>query len=357
MKNLKIGITQGDINGIGYEIIIKTLMDNRIMEFCTPVIYGSAKVAAYHRKALEIDNFSFNNVRSVEEASEKRPNIINCLDDEIRVELGKSTEMAGEASFKALEAAVIDLSDGKIDALVTAPINKHNIQSEKFQFNGHTEYLREVFETPEVLMLMVSELMKIGVVAGHIPLAKVSEYITKDRILDKLKILNHSLQQDFGIRKPKIAVLGLNPHAGDQGLLGNEEIDTIIPAIEQANKEEILCFGPYAADGFFGSGNYTKFDAVLAMYHDQGLAPFKALISDEGINYTAGLPVIRTSPAHGTAYEIAGKNEANYGSFRSAIYLACEIYKNRKLYTEINKNPLSSGLPDEVKSSREHPGE
>jgi 4-hydroxythreonine-4-phosphate dehydrogenase len=357
MKNLKIGITQGDINGIGYEIIIKTLMDNRIMEFCTPIIYGSTKVAAYHRKALDIDNFSFNNIRSVEEANEKRPNIINCLDDEIRVELGKSTEMAGDASFKALEAAVIDLSNGKIDALVTAPINKHNIQSENFQFNGHTEYLQDVFNTPEVLMLMVSNLMKIGVVTGHIPISKVSEHITKERILDKLRILNLSLKQDFGIRKPKIAVFGLNPHTGDNGLLGNEEIDIIIPAIEQANKEEILSFGPYPADGFFGSGNYTKFDAVLAMYHDQGLAPFKALINDEGINYTAGLPIIRTSPAHGTAYEITGKNEASFGSFRSAIYLACEIYKNRKLYGEINNDPLPVGLPEEVKSSKDHPGE
>lgn len=357
MEKIKIGITQGDINGIGYEIIIKTLMDNRIMEFCTPIIYGSAKVAAYHRKALDIDNFSFNNIRSAEEASEKRPNIINCLDDEIRVELGKSTNMAGEASFKALEAAVIDLSDGKIDALVTAPINKHNIQSENFRFSGHTEYLQHIFDTSEVLMLMVSELLKVGVVTGHIPVSKISENITIDKILDKLRILNHSLKQDFGIRKPKIAVLGLNPHAGDKGLLGNEEIDIIIPAIMQAGKEDILAFGPYPSDGFFGSGNYKKFDAVLAMYHDQGLAPFKALIHDEGTNYTAGLPIIRTSPAHGTAYEITGKNEAGFGSFRSAIYLACEIYKNRKLHKEINKDPLVPGLPDEVRNGKDHPGD
>ncbi len=356
-ENIKIGISQGDINGIGYEVVIKSLMDPRILEICTPIVYGSPKVAAYHRKALDIDNFSFNTIRDVSEAHEKRPNIINCVDEDIRVELGKSTQMAGEAAHLALEAAVKDLKDNKIDALVTAPINKMNIQSDSFRYNGHTEYLQSIFNTEEVLMLMVNGNLKVGVVAGHIPLAHVSSFITKELIIEKVKIMNESLRADFCIRKPRIAVFGLNPHAGDEGLLGTEEIDTISPAIEELRKEGYYVFGPFPADGFFGSGNYTKFDGILAMYHDQGLTPFKTLSRDEGVNFTAGLPVIRTSPAHGTAYELAGKNEAGPGSFLASIYLACDVYNNRKLYKEINKNPLPPGLPDEVRGSREHPGE
>jgi len=357
MEKIKIGISHGDINGIGYEIIIKTLMDTRIMELCTPIVYGSAKVAAYHRKALNIDNFSFNNIRHSSEANPKRPNLINCVNEEVRVELGKSTKMAGESAYNALKFAVKDLQEEKIDALVTAPINKHNIQSDNFNFSGHTEYLQHIFQSNETVMLMVSDQMKVGLVAGHVPMAKLSEFITKERILNKIDILNDSLILDFGIRKPRIAVLGLNPHAGDNGLLGSEEDEIIIPAIEEAKNNKILAFGPYPADGFFGSRNYRNFDGILAMYHDQGLAPFKALMVDEGINYTAGLPAIRTSPAHGTAYEIAGKDEAEFGSFRSAIYLAIDIHKNRKQYKEINKKPLRAGLPDEVKGSKDHPGE
>jgi len=356
-KKIKIGISQGDINGISYEIILKALMDNRINELCTPVIYGSPKVAAYHRKALDIENFSLNNITKIEDANEKRSNIINCIDENIRVELGKSTSMAGEASRQALEAAVKDLKDGKLDALVTAPINKHNIQSENFKFSGHTEYLQYAFGSKEVLMLMVSDLLRVGVVAGHVPVARLSEYITFEKLINKIRVMNHSLNLDFGIRKPRIAVLGLNPHAGDNGLLGNEEINTIIPAIEQARNEGIVALGPYPADGFFGSGNFTHFDGILAMYHDQGLAPFKALVVDEGINYTAGLPVIRTSPAHGTAYDLAGKNEASFGSFRNAIYLAIDIYNNRSLNKEITGNPLHSGLPPEVMGTKDQPGE
>ncbi len=356
-EKIKIGISQGDINGIGYEVIIKTLMDLRIMESCTPIVYGSPKVAAYHRKALDIDNFSFNNIKYPEEANEKRPNIINCISDEVRVELGKSTEIAGEASYLALQAAVADLKEGKIQALVTGPINKQNIQSANFNFNGHTEYLQSVFEVEEVLMLMVSDLMKVGVVTGHVPISQLSAFITKDLVLSKIRIMNRSLIEDFEIRKPRIAVLGLNPHAGDNGLLGSEETDTIIPALDEARKEDIVVMGPFSADGFFGSGNFTHFDGVLAMYHDQGLIPFKTLVADEGVNYTAGLPVIRTSPAHGTAYEITGKNEASFGSFRQALYLAQDIYHHRMNYKTITQNPLPQGLPEEVQSSRDHPGE
>ncbi len=341
-NRIKVGITQGDINGIGYEIIIKTLMDNRILEMCTPIVYGSPKVAAYHRKALNINNFSFNNIKSPEEANAKRANIINCISDEIRVELGKSTTTAGEASFQSLEKAVADLKDKKIDILITAPINKDNIQSDNFKFPGHTEYLQEQYEVEEVLMFLVSNLMKVGVVAGHVPIKNVSNYITEDNIIQKLKIMNNSLLVDFGIRKPRIAVLGLNPHAGDNGVIGDEEQEIIIPALKKARDEEIIAMGPFSADGFFASGMFKKFDAILAMYHDQGLAPFKALVLDDGVNFTAGLPVVRTSPAHGTAFEIAGKDEANPNSFRNAIYTACDIFKNRKEYAKLSSNQMKS---------------
>lgn len=339
---IKVGITHGDINGIGYEIIIKTLNDAKILDMCTPIVYGSPKVAAYHRKALNITNFSFNNIKGSEEANLKRGNIINCIDDTVRVELGKSTEVAGKSSFQALEAAMADLKDNKIDLLVTAPINKKNIQSENFEFPGHTEYLNSFYKDSEALMLMLSDSLKVAVVTGHIPLSKVSENLSSEIILKKIKILNQSLIQDFSIRKPKIAILALNPHAGDDGVLGTEESEIIVPAIEQAQKQNILAFGPYPADGFFGSNQFSKFDAVLAMYHDQGLIPFKALSFDEGINYTAGLPIIRTSPAHGTAYEITGQNIASPVSFRNALFYAIDIYKSRMLYKELNSNPLQS---------------
>jgi 4-hydroxythreonine-4-phosphate dehydrogenase len=344
MKGDKIvvGITQGDINGIGYEVIIKTLSDSRIYDFCIPVVYGSPKVAAYHRKALNLENFSFNTIRGAEEASAKRASIINCTDDSVRVELGKLTAMAGEASYKALEAAAQDLAHHKIDALVTAPINKSNIQSDKFQYAGHTEFLEAQFGSDGVLMIMINELFRIGVVTSHIPINKITEYITKTSVLNKLRILHRSLIVDFRITHPRIAVLGLNPHAGDEGLLGEEEQKEIIPAMEAARTESLSVFGPFPADGFFGAGMYTKFDAVLAMYHDQGLIPFKALTTEGGINFTAGLPVVRTSPSHGTAFDIAGKGEASADSFRKALYMACDIFTNRKEYVEISDNPLKS---------------
>jgi len=339
---IKVGITHGDINGIGYEVIIKTLNEPHMLEVCTPVIYGSPKVAAYHRKALNIEGLSFNHIRNAGEAHSKRINIINCIDDNTRVELGKSTREAGESSYNALDAACIDLEQGLIDVLVTAPINKDNIQSENFDFPGHTEFLAQRFKTSNYLMLMVSDTMKIGVVTTHMPLAEVSKHITKEAVLSKLRILARTLQQDFSVPRPRIAVFGLNPHAGDNGLLGNEEIDIILPAIVQAKKEGIIALGPYPADGFFGSEDYRKYDAILAMYHDQGMIPFKLTSFEHGVNYTAGMPVIRTSPAHGTAYAIAGEDKASPESFRQAMFLAIDVFKSRKIYQEISKNPLKS---------------
>ena len=339
---IKVGITHGDINGIGYEVIIKTLNEPHMLEICTPVIYGSPKVAAYHRKALNIEGLSFNQIRNIGDAHSKRINIINCIDDNTRVELGKSTREAGESSYNALDAACIDLEQGLIDVLVTAPINKDNIQSENFDFPGHTEFLAQRFKSKNYLMLMVSETMKMGVVTTHMPLSEVSKNITKEAVLSKLRILAQTLQQDFSVPRPRIAVFGLNPHAGDNGLLGKEEIDVILPAIVQAKKEGIIALGPFPADGFFGSEDYRKYDAILAMYHDQGMIPFKLTSFEHGVNYTAGMPVIRTSPAHGTAYAIAGEDKASPESFRQAMFLAIDVFKSRKLYQEISKNPLKS---------------
>jgi 4-hydroxythreonine-4-phosphate dehydrogenase len=350
MKNaqLKVGITQGDINGIGYEIIIKTLIDNRINDICTPIVYGSPKVAAYHRKALNISNFSFNHIKTPQEANLKRANIINCLDDDVRVELGKSTRIAGDASAKSLERAVSDMKKGEIDVLVTAPINKHNIQSDNFSFPGHTEYLESFFKADGALMLMVADFFKVGVVTGHIPFSKISSFITIENIVDKIRIMNKSLIEDFIIRKPQIAVLGLNPHAGDEGLLGDEEEKIINPAIQMARDEDILVFGPFAADGLFSSNACSKFDAILAMYHDQGLAPFKALAFKSGVNFTAGLSIVRTSPVHGTAYELAGRSMALPDSFRQALYMAIDIYHNRLVNKELNKDPLREHEIDDL---------
>lgn len=339
---IRVGITQGDINGVGYEVIMKALMDPRILDVCTPVVYGSPKVLAYHRKALNINNFSMNSVASAREANPRRVNLINCLDDNARVELGKASGYAGEAAFIALEMAVRDLIEHQVDILVTAPINKYTIQSKDFNFAGHTEYLQEKLVSTNVLMLMVSDYLKVGVVTGHIPLSQVPSAITVDTLLAKLRLLDQSLRFDFNIGTPRIAVLGLNPHAGDQGLLGSEEDEVIRPALEIARKENIMALGPFAADGYFGSGLYQKFDAVLAMYHDQGLAPFKALAFDSGVNFTAGLPFVRTSPAHGTAYEIAGLDKASADSMRQAIYAAVDIYKSRKANRELKKNALGA---------------
>ncbi|MCL2651216.1 MAG: 4-hydroxythreonine-4-phosphate dehydrogenase PdxA [Candidatus Azobacteroides sp.] len=338
---IKVGITHGDINGIGYEVILKTLSDAKMLEFCTPVIYGSAKVAAYHRKALDLSNISMNTVNDARNAVNNRINIINCIDDEIKVELSKSTQVAGEAAFASLKRAVSDIKDGLIDVLVTAPINKNNIQNEHFKFPGHTEYLQEVLGNGKnALMILTTESLRVALVTGHIPLSEVPKILTIEKIVLKLKDFSESLIADFGITGPRIAVLSLNPHAGEAGLLGNEEKEVIIPAIQEAEKQGVLCYGPYASDGFFGSGTFEKFDGVLAMYHDQGLAPFKTLAMESGVNFTAGLPFVRTSPDHGTAYDIAGKNIASENSFRNALYMAVDIFHNRKLHREATKNPL-----------------
>jgi 4-hydroxythreonine-4-phosphate dehydrogenase len=339
-KTILAGISHGDINGIGYEVIIKALSDPMINDICIPIVYGSPKVAAYHRKALNVNNFTFNNIRTPEEAHSKKANMINCLDDNIRVELGKSTQQGGEAALISIEKAVEDLIGRKIDVLITAPIDKHNVQSATFNFAGHTDYLKSKARSDEALMFMISECMRIGFATGHAPLKDVPEMITVETLLRKLRLMNNSLIQDFGIRKPRIAVLGLNPHAGDNSLLGTEEAEIITPAIEKAMNEGIMAFGPFPADGFFGAGSFKKFDGILSMYHDQGLSPFKALSFDSGVNFTAGLPFIRTSPVHGTAFDIAGKGEASENSFRQAIYLACDIFRNRQLHAEITKNPL-----------------
>jgi 4-hydroxythreonine-4-phosphate dehydrogenase len=337
---IRVGITHGDINGIGYEVIIKTLSDSRILEMCTPIVYGSPKVAAYHRKALDVELFSFNQISNAREANSKRVNIINCVDDEIRVELGKSTQEAGEAALIALQAAVKDLKSGDIDVVVTGPINKENIQSEKFNFPGHTEYFASEFSAKNFMMIMISDQLKIGVVTGHIPVSEIAQTLTKEKILSKIRILHKTLLEDFSIRKPRIAVLGLNPHAGDKGVIGNEDQEIVYAAIKQANDEGIIALGPFPADGFFGAGEYRKFDATLAMYHDQGLIPFKVLSFESGVNFTAGLPVIRTSPGHGTAYNIAGSGVATEDSFRNALYLSIDVFQNRKLYKELSKDPL-----------------
>jgi 4-hydroxythreonine-4-phosphate dehydrogenase len=339
-KKLLVGITHGDINGIGYEIIIKSLSDPRILESFTPIVYGSSKVASYHRKALNIENFSFNQIRSASEAHSKRANIINCTDEEVKVDPGRSTPEAGKAAFDAIERAVADLKKGEIDVLVTAPINKQNIQSKSFQFPGHTEYLEKAFGSEHALMFLVSDMMRVGVVTGHVPVSQVPSMIKRDLILQKIRIMNKSLFEDFGIRRPKIAVLGLNPHAGDNGFIGKEEIDEIIPALKIAREEKILAMGPYPADGFFGTGTFRKFDAVLAMFHDQGLIPFKSLAFESGVNFTAGLSVVRTSPAHGTAYDLVNKNEASADSFRKALFMACDIYYKRQEFRELTSNPL-----------------
>lgn len=350
-KPIIAGISQGDINGVGYEIIMKALADASVTDMCVPVVYGSPKVAAYHRKVLNIQNINFNNIKSVGEVHPKKVNLVNCLGDEVRVEMGRSTTEGGAAALEALECAVSDLVDGKIDVLVTAPIDKHNIQSDKFRFAGHTDYLMSKVNAPEVLMLMVSESMKIGFVTGHLPLKEVAGTITVNNVAGKLRLLNRTLLQDFAIRGPRIAVLSLNPHVGDGGLLGKEEEEVIIPAVNKANEEGILAFGPYSADGLFGSGAFKSFDAVLAMYHDQGMSAFKALAFDTGVNFTAGLPVIRTSPVHGTAFDITGKNEASGNSMRQAIYTACDIFRNRKMYDEMSSDPLQ---PQKIEIHADH---
>ncbi|RKR80178.1 4-hydroxythreonine-4-phosphate dehydrogenase [Mucilaginibacter gracilis] len=338
---LKIGISIGDVNGIGLEVIIKTLADTKILDYCTPIVYGHTKVASFHRKALKLNDFSFNVINTPAEANPKRANIINCWEEDVKIELGQSTPTGGKYAFLSLEKATTDLVAGDIDALVTAPINKHNIQNENFKFAGHTEYLQERAGGHDSLMFLVSDDLKVGVVTGHIPVGDIAKNITIEGIVSKLKMMNESLKKDFWIRKPKIAILGLNPHSGDDGLIGNDEQTTINPAISEAKALGILAMGPYAADGFFANGAYLKFDAVLAMYHDQGLIPFKQIAFENGVNFTAGLNIVRTSPDHGTAYDIAGKSVASEISFREALFSAIHIVKHRRESAELLENTLT----------------
>ena len=329
-----VGISLGDVNGIGPEVTIKALSDKRMLGLMTPVIFGSSKVISFYRKQLEYDRFNFMTIKGIDDIAYGKVNVINCWDEMVELEPGKVTEAGGNAAWLALKQATQALKEGQIDALVTAPINKHNIQNEEFTFAGHTEFLAKTFEVKDNLMLLVHQGLRVGVVTGHIPLQQVSQKLTREKVRHKIKMLEQSLRQDFSILKPTIAVLGLNPHAGEAGLLGAEEADIIQPVIDELKQKGLLVFGPFPADGFFGNYLYQKFDGVMAMYHDQGLIPFKTLAFEEGVNFTAGLPVVRTSPDHGTAYDIAGKGEASPVSMREALYLACDVVKSRKMNEE-----------------------
>ena len=341
MSKILVGITQGDSNGIGYEVIIKALSDPRILEQFTPVIYGSSKIFSFYRKTIpEIEQMDTNAINNAREAHPKRVNIVNCLPDSAYAEPGQATPESAKAAIACLVRAVEVLKAGEIDVLVTGPINKKAMSGQGFGFPGHTEYIQNAFGVKDVTMLMVSSRIKVGVVTGHIPLKDVAASITEEKILSKLRLINESLQKDFCIDKPRIAVLSLNPHSGDGGLLGDEEGRIIIPAIKKAVDEGILAFGPFSPDGFFGLSHYENFDATLAMYHDQGLAPFKALSFEDGVNFTAGLPVVRTSPDHGTAFEMAGRDEADPLSMRAAIFTAIDIFRKREQFRQLQENKM-----------------
>ena len=346
---IRVGITVGDINGIGPEIIIKALKDSRILQDCVPIIYGSTKVMSYYKKMIQDEEFIYQSCKSATEAIAKKINVVNIWNEEVDLTIGQSTETGGKYAFLSLEKATEDLASNKIDVLVTAPISKDGIIKAGFKFPGHTEYLAHLSNQEEVLMIMVDNDLRVAMVTTHIPLKEVSAHLTKDKIVQKVKMFENSLKKDFGIIRPKIAVLGLNPHAGENGKMGDEEQNIITPAVQQVKGEGILAFGPYPSDSFFGSAHLSEFDGVLSMYHDQGLAPFKAMAFDRGVNYTAGLPIVRTSPDHGTAFDIAGKNIASEQSMRSAIYLAIDVYKNRNFTKEIASNPLPFSKPENKK--------
>lgn len=340
-KKIKVGITHGDINGIGYEILLKVLEDPRIVEICTPIVYGSAKIAAFYRKNLGLSDFRLFQINNASEANNEQVNIVNVVSEDTKIEPGQATATAGAAALEALKCAADDLRSGDIDVLVTAPINKDTIHGEEFNFPGHTEFLEaELGEGKKALMIMCSEQLRVALVTIHDSIAEVTPKITTEAVLERLITFNRSLVEDFGIHGPRMAVLSLNPHAGDNGVIGTEDKEIIAPAIAEANKRRVLAFGPYPADGFFGSGAYTKFDGILAMYHDQGLIPFKLLAGENGVNFTAGLPIVRTSPDHGTAYDIAGKGIADEQSLREAIYTAIDIYRNRIREREATRHPL-----------------
>jgi len=339
-EKIVVGISIGDINGIGIEVILKTFQDKRMLDFCTPVLFGSTKTVSFHKKRLNIDTH-IHGITSINQLAHNKINLLNIWKEEVPIELGAATKESGECAYKSIESAVKHLNQNQIDVLLTAPINKENIQSDTFNFPGHTEYLESELEG-ESLMILISDTLRVGLITGHIPISKVSEQIKPALIKKKVDILHKSLKEDFGIRKPKIAVLGLNPHCGDKGVIGKEDDEIIRPTIKEIQDTGKIVFGPYAADGFFGSNTYKQFDGVLAMYHDQGLAPFKALSFGNGVNFTAGLSKIRTSPDHGTAFEIAGKNQANPTSFKEALFTGLEIFNKRKEYKKLTHNVLET---------------
>jgi len=340
-----IGISCGDVNGIGIELIIKTFSDNRILEHCTPVIFASNKAINFYRKSIPEINFNYSSTKEFNRINPKQVNLFNCWEEEIQITPGQLNDIGGKYAILSLQTAVAALKQKQIDGLVTAPIHKKNIQSADFNFTGHTPYLKSIFGVDDVVMMLFSGDFRVALVTEHVPVSEIAKHITKEKIVSKLTIINQSLQKDFGIDKPRIAVLGLNPHAGDEGLIGNEEETIIRPAIKEAKNNNILVIGPYSADAFFARRNYEKFDAVLAMYHDQGLIPFKALASAEGVNFTAGLPAVRTSPDHGVAFDIAGKDKADSSSFLAAIFECIDIINRRNGFFENRKNPLRKMTP------------
>lgn len=354
MEKLKIGISIGDINGIGLEVILKTLGHPRITQICTPVLYGSSKVVSYHKNIVDKD-FEFFSVKEQKKLNNDKVNVVNCWQENVNITLGAPSTESGQFAIRSLEAATIDLKEGFVDALVTAPISKEAIKMADFPFPGHTEYLAEKLGNGnESLMLMVNDDLRVGLVTGHIPLSEVVKSINKKLVMNKIRAMHQALKMDFGIEKPTIAVLGLNPHAGDGGVLGQEEEKIIRPAVIELKKKGIIAMGPFAADGFFGSGNFKKYDGIVAMYHDQGLVPFKALSFGSGVNFTAGLSCVRTSPDHGTAFDLAGKNMANPSSFRQALYLAMDVTRNRRMYMEIQQNAIGQlEKPAEVEGEDE----
>jgi 4-hydroxythreonine-4-phosphate dehydrogenase len=335
-----IGFSCGDINGIGIELIIKVLGDNRVLDICTPVVFGNNKAINFYRKTIPETNLNFSIIKDLTKVNHKQVNLFHCWEEEVNITPGIMNEIGGKYAVLSLRAAAEALKAGKINGLVTAPVHKKNIQSADFNFTGHTPYLKHLFGAQDVAMLMVAENMRIGLLTEHVPVKDIAQHITKESIISKLNVINQSLRRDFCITKPRIAVLGLNPHSGDDGLIGKEEIEIIKPAVKDAKQKDIFCFGPYSADAFFARGQYEKFDAVLALYHDQGLIPFKSLSTGEGVNYTAGLNAVRTSPDHGTAFDIAGKGIADETSMRQALFSCIDIINQRLEFERQFKNPL-----------------
>jgi len=337
-QKIKVGISVGDINGIGIEVVLKTFADKRMMDFCTPILFASTKVITFHKNKLKLE-VPVQGIQSLDSVVDGKVNLISVTKEEVKMELGNPTKESGAFALRSLDAATHALKEGKVDLLVTAPISKDNIQSEEFKFAGHTEFLEDKLEG-DSLMILMTDSLRMGLITGHVPVAKVSETITKELILSKVATMHTTLVKDFGIAKPKIAVLGLNPHCGDNGVIGNEDEDIVRPTLKEVQETGKLVYGPYAADGFFGSGNYKGFDGVLAMYHDQGLVAFKTLAFGNGVNFTAGLNQVRTSPDHGTAFEIAGQNKADASSFKEALFTGLKIVKTRNGYKTLTKDSL-----------------